>query len=105
MVQRPCKTEKDTYDHLVNAFKIQWPLMKQPKASKAERVQALKDWTLKAEELGEKLDRPGGSKVDHQLATAPRPPEHRELLGPFRILPQPDQRVCKDCAAPHRLDL
>ena len=32
------KTEKDTYDHVVSAFKVQWPLTKQPKASKVERV-------------------------------------------------------------------
>lgn len=29
-------TEKDTYDHLVEAFKKQWPLTKQPKPSKTE---------------------------------------------------------------------
>ena len=32
------KTEKDTYNHLVDAFKTQQPLTKQLKASKAERV-------------------------------------------------------------------
>ena len=37
--------------------------MKQLKASKAERVQALKEWVLTAEELGEKVEGPGGSKV------------------------------------------
>ena len=57
------KMEKDTYDHLVTAFKVQWPLTKQPKASKAERVQALKEWILTAEELCEKVEGPGGSKI------------------------------------------
>ena len=57
------KTEKDTYKHLVDAFKLQWPLTKQLKASKMERVRALKEWTLNAEELGEKVEGPGGSKV------------------------------------------
>ena len=68
------KTEKDMYDRLVDAFKTQWPLTKQLKASKAERVQALKEWILKAEELGEgeKVEGPGGSKVYAHIQWANR---------------------------------
>ena len=40
------KAEKDTYDHLVAAFEKQWPLTKQPKASKAERVHILKECVM-----------------------------------------------------------
>lgn len=57
------KKDKDTYEHLVTAFETQWPLTKQPKPSKAERVRTLKEWVLKPEELGEKVDGPGGSQV------------------------------------------
>ena len=66
------KTEKDTYNHLVDVFKTQWPLMKQLKASKAERVGALKEWILKAQELGEKVEGPGGSKVYTHIQWANR---------------------------------
>ena len=37
-------TEKDTYIHLEATFKLQYPLITQPKCSKAERVRALKEW-------------------------------------------------------------
>ena len=57
------KKEKDTYEHLVEAFKKQWPFTKQPKASKAECICILKEWVLKPEELGEKVEGPGGSQV------------------------------------------
>ena len=57
------KKEKDTYEHLVEAFEKQWPLTKQPKALKAEHVRILKEWVLKPEELGEKVKGPGGSQV------------------------------------------
>ena len=57
------KVEKDTYEHLVEAFEKQWPLTKQPKASKAEWVCILKEWVLKPEELGEKVEGPDGSQV------------------------------------------
>ena len=56
-------TEKDTYDHLVGAFQKQWPLTAVPKTSKTERIQSLKDWVLKPEELGKKVEGPGGSQV------------------------------------------
>ena len=55
--------EKDTYEHLVEAFKKQWPLTAAPKTSKTERIQALKDWVLKLEELGKKVEGPGGAQV------------------------------------------
>ena len=56
-------TEKDTYAHLEAMFKLQYPLVTQPKCSKAERVRALKEWILKVENLGEKMDGPGGSQM------------------------------------------
>jgi len=56
-------TEKDTYDHLVQAFENQWPLTATPKTSKMERIQALKDWVLKPEELDKKVEGPGGAQV------------------------------------------
>jgi len=56
-------TEKDTYDHLIEAFEKQWPLMAAPKMSKMECIQMLKDWLLKPEELGKKVDGPGGVQI------------------------------------------
>jgi len=56
-------TEKDTYEHLTEAFKKQWPLTPAPKASKSERIKVLKEWTLKAEDLGKKVDGPGGTLI------------------------------------------
>jgi hypothetical protein len=55
--------QKDTYEHLMEAFELQWPLNAVPKASKAERIQALKDWTLRTEDIGKKVEGPGGSQV------------------------------------------
>ena len=57
------KKEKDTYEHLVEAIKKQWPFTKQPKALKAEHVRILKEWVLKPDELGEKVEGQGGSQV------------------------------------------
>jgi len=56
-------TETDTYEHLTEAFEAQWPLTTAPKSSKAEHIQALKDWVLKQEDLGKKVDGPGGSQL------------------------------------------
>ena len=55
--------EKDTYDHLIKAFEEQWPLTKQPKVSREEQVRTLKEWKLKPEELGKKIEGPGRSQV------------------------------------------
>jgi len=55
--------EKDTYEHLSAAFALQWLLTNAPKASKGERIQALKDWTLKPEDIGKKVEGPGGGQV------------------------------------------
>jgi hypothetical protein len=55
--------ETDTYAHLTAAFMLQWPLTPAPKASKTERIQALKEWLLKAEDLGKKVDGPGGHQI------------------------------------------
>jgi hypothetical protein len=56
-------TETDTYNHLTDMFAKQWPLTAVPKASKAEHIQALKDWVLKQTELGKKVEGPGGSQI------------------------------------------
>jgi hypothetical protein len=55
--------EKDTYEHLAAAFELQWPLTAAPKASKGERIQELKEWTLKAEDIGKKVEGPGGGQI------------------------------------------
>ena len=55
--------ETDTYGHLTAAFMLQWPLTPAPKVSKTERIQALKEWLLKAEDLGKKVDGPGGHQI------------------------------------------
>jgi hypothetical protein len=55
--------KKDTYDHLVEVFEMQWPWTAAPKTSKTEHIQALKDWVLKAEELGKKVEGPGGAQI------------------------------------------
>ena len=56
-------SDKDTYEHLVAAFKLQWPLTAAPKASKGECIQVLKEWTLKAEDIGKKVEGPGGGQI------------------------------------------
>ena len=55
--------EKDTYKHLAAAFELQWPLTAAPKASKGERIQELKEWTLKVEDIGKKVEGPGGGQI------------------------------------------
>jgi hypothetical protein len=55
--------EKDTYDHLAAAFKLQWPLTAVPKALKGECIQALKEWTLKVEDIGKKVEGLGGGQI------------------------------------------
>lgn len=55
--------EKDMYEHLTMAFEKQWPLTAVPKMSKMERIQILKEWVLKADELGKKVEGPGGSQI------------------------------------------
>jgi hypothetical protein len=39
--------DKDTYNHLAVAFELQWLLTAILRASKRERIQALKEWVLK----------------------------------------------------------
>jgi hypothetical protein len=53
--------EKDTYEHLTEAFEKEWPLIATVKESKAEHIHALKEWVLKPEELGKKVDSLGGT--------------------------------------------
>jgi hypothetical protein len=55
--------EKDTYDHLVMAFEKQWPLTAAPKTLKTEHIQTLKDWVLKLDKLGKKVEGPGGAQI------------------------------------------
>jgi hypothetical protein len=57
------EAQKDTYKHLPAAFELQWPLNTVPKASKGEHIQALKDWTLRTEDIGKEVEGPGGSQV------------------------------------------
>ena len=54
---------KDTWVHLVNAFEIRWPKATVPKASKSERIRALKEWVVKPDELGKKTESAGGKEV------------------------------------------
>ena len=51
---------KDTYQRLTDAFKLQWPLTTAPRASKVECIAALKEWVLKLDEIGKKVEGPGG---------------------------------------------
>ena len=46
--------DKDTYEHLTEAFERQWPLTTAPKTSKTEHIQALKDWVVQSEEIAKK---------------------------------------------------
>ena len=55
--------EKDMYEHLAAAFKLQWPLTATLKASKGECIQELKEWTLKAEDIGKKVEGLGGGQI------------------------------------------
>jgi hypothetical protein len=55
--------EKDTYEHLTTAFEREWPLITTVKELKAEHIQALKEWTLKPEELGKKAESSSGILV------------------------------------------
>ena len=55
--------DKRTYEKLTSAFEKQWLLITAPKASKAEHIQILKEWVLKAEDLGRKVEGPGGTMI------------------------------------------
>ena len=55
--------DKATWTDLVAAFYTEWPRTAVVKASKAERIRALKEWELKLEELGKKTETPGGKEV------------------------------------------
>lgn len=57
------KADTTTYEKLTEAFEKQWPLTAAPKASRSEQVLLLKEWKLKPEELGKKVEGPGGSEV------------------------------------------
>ena len=90
--------EKDTYEHLTEAFEKEWPLIATVKESKAERIRALKDWVLKPEELGKKVDSPGGTQVwshvkwANGLASRVRDAEDKSaflLSEVFDALPEP----------------
>ena len=55
--------DKRTYENLMALFKKQWPLTMAPKASKVECIQTLKEWVLKAEDVGRKVEGPGGTMI------------------------------------------
>jgi hypothetical protein len=55
--------EKDTFEYLHVAFKIQWPLTMLPKASQVEWKLVLREWVIKPNELGKKVEGLGGMKV------------------------------------------
>ena len=55
--------DKKTYKNLMVAFEKQWLLTMAPKASKAEHIQTLKEWVLKVEDLGKKVEGPGDTMV------------------------------------------
>jgi hypothetical protein len=55
--------DKTTWDELVAAFYIEWPKMAVAKASKAERIRALKEWRLELKELCKKTETIGGKEV------------------------------------------
>ena len=91
-------TERDTYEHLTAAFEVEWPLIATVKESKAERIRALKEWVLKPEELGKKVDSPGGTQIwSHVkwasgLASRVRDAEDKSaflLSEVFDVLPEP----------------
>jgi hypothetical protein len=90
--------EKNTYEHLTEAFEKEWPLIATVKESKAERIRALKEWVLKPEELGKKVDSTGGTQVwshirwANGLASRVRDAEDRSaflLSEVFDALPEP----------------
>ena len=55
--------DKDTYNHLTVAFELQWLLTAIPRALKGEHIQALKEWVLKPEDVGKKVEGPGGGQI------------------------------------------
>jgi hypothetical protein len=90
--------EKDTYEHLTTAFEREWPLIATVKESKAERIRALKEWTLKPEELGKKTESSSGILVwshvkwANGLASQVRDAEDKSaflLSEVFDALPEP----------------
>jgi hypothetical protein len=52
-----------TWADLVAAFHTEWPKTAAVKASKAERIWALKEWKLELKELGKKTEMIGGKEV------------------------------------------
>ena len=52
-----------TWNSLVAAFHAEWPKTAAVKASKAERIRALKEWRLELKELGKKAETIGGKEV------------------------------------------
>jgi hypothetical protein len=56
-------TKRDTYEHITAVFKREWPLIVTVKELKVEHIWALKEWLLTLEELGKKVECPGGVQV------------------------------------------
>ena len=100
-------TEKDTYEHLTIAFEKQWPLTIVPKASKAERIQTLRDWTLASKDLGKKIEGPGGgqmwSHVKWATGLASRARDAEDTIGllltdVYNSLPRPVRELTRSKA-------
>jgi hypothetical protein len=64
--------QKDTWEHLVDAFENRWPKAAVPKASKSEHIRALKEWVVKPDELGKKTESAGGKEVWSHIKWANR---------------------------------
>ena len=93
--------ERDTYEHLMEVFEKQWPLMMAPKKSKTEHIQALKEWVLQPNKLAKKVEGPGenqvGSHVRWASGLASRVCDARDMMGfliseVYNRLPRP---VCE----------
>jgi hypothetical protein len=52
-----------TWAALIAAFHVEWPKTSVAKASKAERIRALKEWRLELKELGKKMETISGKEV------------------------------------------
>ena len=98
--------DKDTYEHLTDAFELQRPLTTAARASKAECITTLKEWVLKPDELGKKVEGPGGammwSHVKWATGLASRVHDTEDTTGfllseVYNALPKPVlDLICKE---------
>lgn len=91
-------TDTDTYAHLTAAFELEWPLDNAPGPTRDEYVRELKDWRIKDEDLGKKVEGEGGVLVwSHVLwaqglkvrARRAEDTSHFVLTDVYRALPGP----------------